>query len=178
MKKIIPLRNHIIVLLLAFNFGSMKNLSLIYTLLFAIVVMAACDPKKPGNEELIVGKWEVETYYHWSHDFTAETYEEVTYLPSDTDYIGYDSVEFNADGTSRWHMSDLYVCSGMFTDPYKHFSWIIDDDTLIISSQEKYAIKELNNENLVIEEYVNNGHEEYSHHHWEQIHRYTLKRVQ
>lgn len=156
----------------------MKNLSLIYTLLIALFVMNACDPKKPSNEELIVGKWEVESYYHWYHDFTDESLSfEVSYTLPDTTYIGFDSIEFNADGISHWHMSDLYVSGGMFTDPYKHFSWIIHDDTLIVNNEELFAIKELNSENLVIEEYVNNGHEEYGHHHHEQIHRYTLKRT-
>jgi len=161
----------------------MKNLSLIYTLLIAIVLMTACDPKKPGNEELIVGKWEVETYYHWSHDFTAETYEEVTYMPADTDYIGYDSVEFNADGTSRWHMSDLYVSEGMYSDPYRDFNWLVSSDSLFVytgtleNAMWKFAIKELDSKKLVVEEYVNNEHPLYSQHHWEQIHRYTCKRV-
>ena len=40
-----------------------------------------------------------------------------------------------------------------------------------------YKSKKLNSENLVIEKYLNNGHEEYGHHHREQIHRYTLKRT-
>ena len=161
-------------------FNTMKNLYLICTLLIALVAMTACDPKKPSNEELILGKWEVKTYYHMYHDFTDENCSfESSYTLPDTTYVGYDSIEFNNDGTSLWHMSDLYVSSGMFTDPYKHFNWIIRDDSLIVNyCQDKYAIKELNSENLVIEEYVNNGHEEYSHHHWEQIHRYTLKRVQ
>lgn len=160
-------------------FNTMKNLYLICTLLIALVAMTACDPKKPSNEELILGKWEVKTYYHMYHDFTDENCSfEASYTLPDTTYVGYDSIEFNNDGTSQWHMSDLYVSSGMFTDPYKHFNWIIRDDSLIVNCQDKYAIKELNSENLVIEEYVNNGHEEYSHHHWEQIHRYTLKRVQ
>lgn len=157
----------------------MKNLSLIYTLLIALLVMNACDPKKPSNEELIVGKWEVESYYHWYHDFTDESLSfEVSYTLPDTTYVGFDSIEFNADGISHWHMSDLYVSGGMFTDPYKHFSWIIRDDTLIVNNEEIFAIKELNSEKLVIEEYVNNGHEEYGHHHWEQIHRYTFNRAQ
>ena len=162
----------------------MKNLSLIYTLLIAIVVMTACDPKKPSNEELIVGKWAVETYYHWSHDFTAETYEEVTYLPSDTDYIGYDSVEFNADGTSRWHMSDLYVSEGMYSDPYRDVNWLVSGDSLFVytgtleNAMWKFAIKELDSKKLVVEEYKNNEHPLYSQHHREQIHRYTLERAQ
>ena len=65
----------------------------------------------------------------------------------------------------------------MYDDPYATFNWQIVDDTLIIASELKYAIKELNKNDLVIEEYANNGGEEYSHHHWEQIHRYTLKRA-
>ena len=142
--------------------------------------MTGCDPVEHSKyEKLIVGKWEVNTYYHWHHDFTDESlsYEE-TITPSDTNYIGYDSMEFNTDGTTLWHMSDRYVHDGMFDNPYRTFTWQISDDTLMVNSEWKYAIKELNNEKLVIEEYVNNGHEEYGHHHWEQIHRYTLNRAQ
>lgn len=161
----------------------MKKTIMLCAVLVALM-MTACDPKEPSYEELnyeelIVGKWEVQTYYHMHHDFTDESLSfEASYTLPDTTYMGYDSIVFNTDRTSHWHMTDLYVSSGLFTDPYKHFSWTIGDDTLIINSDKKYAIKELNRENLVIEEYVNNGHEEYGHHHWEQIHRYTLKRAQ
>jgi hypothetical protein len=97
--------------------------------------------------------------------------------------VGYDAAEFYADGTTRWHMSDKYVHDGMFTDPYRHFEWRISGDSLFVStnwfegSVLKYAIKELNNETLVIEQYTNNGHSEYSHHHWEQTQCYTFKRT-
>jgi hypothetical protein len=80
-------------------------------------------------------------------------------------------------------MSDLYVHDGMYTEPYRHFEWRISGDSLFVStnwfegSVLKYAIKELNNETLVIEQYTNNGHPEYSHHHWEQTHCYTFKRT-
>lgn len=157
----------------------MKNLTLFCMVILGIVAMTACKPKeKTSNKELIVGKWEVKTYYHWCHDFTNEnlSYEESANLP-DTNYVGYDAVKFNADGTSRWHMSDLYVQQGMYDNPYRTFNWQIREDTLIVSYDWKFTIKELNIEKLVIESYINNGHEEYSHHHLEQTHRYTLKRV-
>ena len=157
----------------------MKNLNLICVLFISLIAMGACKPKeKTSYKELIVGKWEVKKYYTWYHDFTDESlsFEETTTLP-DTSYQGYDMIEFNADGTSLWHMSDRYVQQGMFDNPYRTFNWQISDDSLIVHSEWKYAIKELNTENLVIEEYVNNGHEEYGHHHWEQTHRYTLKRT-
>lgn len=160
----------------------MKKTIMLFAVL-ATLMMTACNPKESKDEELnyeglIVGKWEVKTYYHMQHDFTADSSWEESYTLPDTTYVGYDSIAFNADRTSDWHMTDLYVSSGMFTDPYKHFSWVISDDTLIIGSQLKFAIKELNCENLAIEAYENNGHEEYGHHHLEQIHRYTLKRAQ
>ena len=149
--------------------------------ILGIIAMRACKPRNvdPDFEKLIVGKWEVKTCYHWYHDLTDENLssEELFTLP-DANYIGYDSIEFNADKTSRWHRSDLYVQQGMYDDPYITFNWRIIDDTLIVASQVKYAIKELNKKDLVIEEYANNGGEEYGHHHWEQIHRYTLKRAQ
>lgn len=158
----------------------MKKIAFIGMVILGIVAMIACDPQnvKPSYEKQIVGKWEVKTYYHWYHDFTDEkTYETLITLP-DTNYQGYDSIEFKTDGTSRWHMTDRYVQQGMHDDPYKTFNWQIIDDTLIISSEWKFAIKELNNENLLIEQYMNNGHEEFGHHHLEQIHRYSLKRAQ
>lgn len=158
----------------------MKNLNLICVLFISLIAMGACKPKeKTSYKELIVGKWEVKKYYTRYHDFTDESlsFEETTTLP-DTSYQGYDMIMFNADGTSLWHMSDRYVQQGMFDNPYRTFYWQISEDSLIVQSEWKYAIKELNTEDLVIEEYVNNGHEEYSHHHWEQTHRYTLKRAQ
>lgn len=159
----------------------MKKTLIIFAILFAIVAMIACNDKTE-YKDLIVGKWEVQTYYHWFHDFTAETYEDGTCSPSDTNYIGYDSVEFDADGISHWHMNDRYVQGGMFTDPIRHFNWCISEDSLFVytgtleNAMWKFAIKELDGENLVVEEYKNNGHSEYSHHHWEQIQRYTFKR--
>ena len=158
---------------------NMKNLNLICVLFISLIAMGACKPKeKTSYKELIVGKWEVKKYYTWYHDFTDESlsFEETTTLP-DTSYQGYDMIMFNADGTSLWHMSDRYVQQGMFDNPYRTFYWQISEDSLIVQSEWKYAIKELNTENLVIEEYVNNGHEEYGHHHWEQIHRYNLERI-
>lgn len=148
--------------------------------ILGIVAITACKPKeKTSDKELIVGKWEVKTYYHWYNDFTNESlsFEETATLP-DTSYQGYDIIEFNSDGTTRWHMSDRYVQQGMYDNPYRTFNWQIRDDTLIVGQEWKFAIKELNIEDLVIERHINNGHEEYSHHHWEQTHRYTLKRAQ
>ena len=123
------------------------------------------------------------SYYHWYHDFTDESLSsERTYTLSDTNYIGYDSAEFNTTGTMRWHMNDRYVSSGMFSDPYINFEWRIKGDSLFVSPNwvadaiAKYAIKELNSEALVIEQYLDNEHPEYSYHHWEQIHRYTFSR--
>lgn len=86
-------------------------------------------------------------------------YSEESFTLPDANYIGYDAIEFNADKTSRWHRSDLYVQQGMYDDPYATFNWQIVDDTLVVASELKYAIKELNKNDLVIEEYANNGGE-------------------
>ena len=149
-----------------------------------VTTMVSCNKNNQSKEELIVGKWDVMTYHGWFHDITLDTSQDITCTPAtDTNYVGYDAAEFYADGTTRWHMSDKYVHDGMFTDPYRHFEWRISGDSLFVStnwfegSVLKYAIKELNNETLVIEQYTNNGHPEYSHHHWEQTQCYTFKRT-
>ena len=149
-----------------------------------VTTMVSCNKNNQNNEELIVGKWDVMTYHSRLHDFTLDTYQDVTCTPAtDTNYVGYDAIEFYADGTTRWHMSDKYVHDGMFTDPYRHFEWRINGDSLFVSTNwatddvARYAIKELNNETLVIEQYTNNGHPEYSHHHLEQTQCYTFKRT-
>ena len=163
----------------------MKKSVILCAVVFALTAMTGCgDKEKPGYKDLIVGQWEVTTYYHWYHDFTDESLSEVTYTLPDTTYQGYDAAMFNADGTTRWHMSDRWVSQGMYTDPYRNFEWRIDGDTLLVSPDwvadniSKYAIKKLDNTTLVIEKYLNNEHPEYSHHHWEQIHRYTFRRMQ
>lgn len=165
----------------------MKKLFVISTLAASLIALAAltsCGGKdNSGYKELIAGKWVVKSYYHWYHDFTDESLSnERTYTLSDTNYIGYDSAEFNTNGTMRWHMNDRYVSSGMFSDPYINYEWRIKGDSLFVSPNwvadniAKYAIKELNSEALVIEQHLDNEHPEYSHHHWEQIHRYTFSR--
>ena len=169
----------------------MKKAFVILIVAMAATAMVSCkkdntnNNDKPDYKELVVGKWDVQTYHYWMHDFTMDTYEDATYTPAtDTNYRGYDAAEFYSDGTTRWHMSDLYVHDGMYTEPYRHFEWRISGDSLFVSpnwlegSVLKYAIKELNKETLVIEQYTNNGHPEYSHHHLEQTHCYTFKRVQ
>ena len=149
-----------------------------------VTTMVSCNKNNPKNEELIVGKWDVQTYHSWVHDFTLDTHQDVTCTPAtDPNYVGYDAAEFYADGTTRWHMSDKYVHDGMFTEPYKYFEWRINGDSLFVSTDwttddvARYAIKELDNETLVIEQYTNNGHPEYSHHHLEQTQCYTFKRT-
>ena len=149
-----------------------------------VTSMVSCNKDNQKNEELIIGKWDVQTYYNWEHDITCDSYIESTYTPAtDTNYRGYDASEFYADGTTRWHMSDKYVHDGMFTEPYKYFEWRINGDSLFVSTDwttddvARYAIKELDNETLVIEQYTNNGHSVYSHHHLEQTHCYTFKRT-
>ena len=106
--------------------NDMKKLLTLSTVLLVLAVMTACSKK---NDKLIVGKWEVTTYYHWDHDLTDESLsEETTFTLPDTSYVGYDWVEFRADGTTLWHMSDLWVHDGMFTDPYRDFEWRTSGD--------------------------------------------------
>ena len=159
----------------------MKKVFAIMIVAAFVTTMVSCNKNNQSKEELIVGKWDVQTYHCWLHDFTMDTYEDATYTPAtDTNYRGYDAAEFYSDGTT---LSDLYVHDGMYTEPYRHFEWRISGDSLFVStnwsdgSVLKYAIKELNNETLVIEQYTNNGHSEYSHHHLEQTHCYTFKRT-
>ena len=160
----------------------MKKILFLCTAVLAFVALTACKDEN-NNADLIVGRWEVQSYYWWDHDITTETYAEGTSSPSDSIYIGYDSIEFNSDGSSRWHMSNCWVQGDMYDNPYRTFEWRISGDALLVSPNwvedniSKYTIKELNNANLVIENYSNNEHEEYSHHHREQIERYTLKRA-
>ena len=169
----------------------MKKAFVILIVAMAATAMVSCkkdntnNNDKPNYTELIVGNWDVQTCHHWLHDFTDETYADETFTPAtDTNYRGYDAAEFYSDGTTRWHMSDLYVHDGMYTEPYRYFEWRITDDSLFVSTNwfegnvSNYAIKELNKETLVIEEYTNNEHEMYHHHHLEQTHCYTFKRVQ
>ena len=162
----------------------MKKVFAIMIVAAFVTTMVSCNKNNPKNEELIVGKWDVQTYHSWVHDFTLDTHQDVTCTPAtDPNYVGYDAAEFYADGTTRWHMSDKYVHDGMFTDPYRDFEWRINGDSLFVSTNleaddvARYAIKELNNGTLVIEQYTNNEHSEYSHHHWEQTQCYTFKRT-
>ena len=98
----------------------MKKTLIIFATFFALVAMIACNDKT-DYKELIVGKWEVKTCYHWYHDLTDEIWSsEESYTLPDTNYIGYDAIEFNADKTSRWHRSDLYVQQGMAVCLYWH----------------------------------------------------------
>ena len=45
----------------------MKKLLTLSTVLLTLAVVTACSKK---NDKLIVGKWEVKTYYYWNHDLT------------------------------------------------------------------------------------------------------------
>lgn len=153
-------------------------------LIVAMVAMAMTSCNSDSNyKELIVGKWEVKTYRLWVHDLTDEdpwttgdsySQEETWNLP-DTSYSGYDAAEFNADGTMRWHMSDRMVNEGAFSDPYVDANWYISGDSLIIN-ETKYAIREIDKETLVIEDYYKvNSYQ--SHHGWERTNCYTFKRA-
>ena len=158
----------------------MKKALMIFAALIAAAAMTSCGDK--DNDEQIVGKWALTSYYNQYHDFTDENLSsEDTWTLPDDNYIGYDSAEFKADGTMRWHLNDRYVSEGHFDYHYREYSWHIDGDSLFVYSNtfddgSKYAIKDLDNKNLVIEEYTNNYPPSYDQHHWEQVNRLTLKR--
>lgn len=153
-------------------------------MMVAIVAMAMVSCNKGSNyQEQIVGKWEVKTYHLWIHDLNDEdpwamgdsySREETWNLP-DTNYSGYDAAEFNADGTMRWHMTDRMVIEGGYADPYINANWYISGDSLMID-ETKYAIKEINDGSLVIEDYYRvNSYQ--SHHGWERTNCYAFERV-
>lgn len=158
----------------------MKKNLLLGALLCALGMFAACGDK--DNSSLIVGKWEVQNIHYVVDDHTAGTHNEYTLNATDSTYIGYDTVEFDADGTTRWHLNDRYVQEGMYPYSYRDFNWYIKGDSLIVWVEFEsnrwftFDIKELDGKKLVVEEYYDKP-EEYSHHHLEGTNRYTFKRV-
>ena len=149
---------------------------------FTLTRMLSNDQDDPSNTEQLIGNWDVQSYYLWIHDLTDEdpwvndgsySHEETWNLP-DTNYVGYDAIEFNADGTLRWHMSDLMAQEGAFTDPYVEANWFLNGESLIINTT-KYTITKPDEETLIIEDYFRvNSYQ--GHHGWERINRYTLRR--
>lgn len=159
----------------------MKKLFFTIAALLGICMFVACAP---DNEDKIVGKWVVTRYRSIVHDITSGTYEDVTYTETDTEYPGYDTVEFKADGTTLWHMNDYYVQSGLFSNPYREYDWLIRSDKLYIYSgtlennRWDYSILELNRNKLYIEGSHDNYPPLYGHHYIEETRYYTFKRVQ
>ena len=159
----------------------MKNTFLVDIAILSLVAVAATTACSPDSKELIVGNWDVQSVYSVVDDHTAGTHEEATRTPSDANYVGYDEVEFNADGTSRWHMSARYYRDGMFDEPYKDFNWHLTGDSLFVyrdgaeDAWVGFGIKELDRNILVIESYSNNEYPRYNQHHIETTVRYTLK---
>lgn len=148
--------------------------------LLALVSLSACKDKH-DNAELIIGKWAVESYRYQCYDHTAEQNEDVTYTPTDNNYIGYDTVEFYSDGATRWHMNDLYVQSGMYDDANRNFNWYIQGDSLIVyagqrdNSRWRFGIKELNDKTLVVEDF-HTVLPMYGHHHLDITETYKFKK--
>lgn len=158
----------------------MKKTLLLGALLCAIGMFAACGDK--DNLNPIVGKWDVQNIHHVVDDHTAGTHNEYTQNVTDSAYVGYDTVEFNADGSTRWHMNDRYVQQGRYPYSYRDFNWYIKGDSLIVWAESEenrwftFEIMELDGKKLVVEEYYDNP-EEYGHHHLEGTNRYTFKKV-
>ena len=159
----------------------MKKINLLVAL-FAIATMTACH-NDPDYNELIVGKWDLQKIHYIVDDHTNGTHNDYTDLTTDTNYVGYNTVEFNANGTTRWHMNDRYVQDGMYDYTYRDFNWYITGDSLIIWCENmdnrwfSFEIKELDRTSLVVEEYYNHP-AEYSHPHLEGTDCYTFKRIQ
>ena len=168
----------------------MKKTFVILIVAMAAIAMVSCKKDntnsndKPNYNELVVGKWDVQTYHLWIHDLTDEhpwgnddsySQEETWNLP-DTSYAGYDAIEIYADGTLRWHMSDRMFQEGTYANPYVEADWLISGDSLTINTT-KYAITKLDNETMVFEDYYKvNSYQ--NHHGWERTNCYTFKRVQ
>ena len=68
----------------------MKKLLTLSTVLLTLAVMTACSKK---NDKLIVGKWEVKTYYYWNHDLTDESLSEPCRTPLMPDMTGLNSAK-------------------------------------------------------------------------------------
>ena len=159
-----------------------KNI-LIGAIMCAFGMMTSCKNDDLSNKDLIVGKWDVLNVHEMMDDHTAGTHEDYIISPTDSVYVGYDSVRFNDDQTTRWYMSKRYVHDGMYPYSYKDFNWYVDGDSLIIWAEHfgnrwrSFVIKELNRNTLVIEEYYNRP-AEYSHHHMEGTECFTFKRTE
>ena len=163
----------------------MKKTLMVCAAMFTLATMTACGGKDiGGNEynELIVGHWDVTTYHLWVNDlYNGRSWpdgysQDVTYNLPDTSYSGYDAVEFNADGTMRWHMNDRMVSEGGYSDPYVNGNWTVRLDSLI-TNDTRYGIKQLDSETLVIEDYYKVSSYQ-NHHGWERINHYTFRRGQ
>lgn len=151
--------------------------------LLALVALTACGDKDKHYEELIVGKWEQQSCYTRYHDFTDESlsWEGYSYLP-DSNFAGYDTIQFNANGTARYNLNDRWVRQGMFDYHHRDYEWRIVGDSLFVYTNTvgdgmNYQIKQLDNETLVVEEYLNNYPPLYSQHHHEEKHTNTFKRI-
>lgn len=148
--------------------------------MLSVALLTACVT---GNDELVVGKWAVENCRVVVDDHTDGTHSDVTTTPADTTYIGYDTVEFKSDGTTRWHMNDRYVAGGMYSSPYRDFNWYVTGDSLIVWAESyenrmfAFEIKTLDRGALIVEQHSTTP-EEYGHHHLEQTLCYTFGRVQ
>ena len=160
---------------------TMKKLFLFGALLCALGMFVACGDK--DNSNLIVGKWDVQTYHFLQRDFYQDTSwirDEATFNLPDTSYIGYDAAEFFADGTMCWHMNDNYYgyYGHEYPEPYLTLRWWIEDDRLLLERgpdslghvKWDYKIKELDKKNLVIE----TTQDDYPYHEYTED--YTFKR--
>ena len=155
-----------------------KSLS-IYVAICALAVLTSCSRDRSN---LIVGKWAVQSVHYVIDDHTAGTHDDYTRLATDTSYVGYDTIDFNDNGTTRWHMNDRYFHNGLFAENHRDFSYLVSDDSLFVyvgtmdSIWQAYAITQLDRKALAFESYRNTP-AEYSHHHIKQTESYTLRRV-
>lgn len=164
-----------------------KILISIVAAFIAFVATSACKEEKDtqsGNDNdnaveasQIVGKWDVQCVHFVRDDYTSGEHYEIYHYTDDT-IAGpnYDSIDFDADGTSRWYMCESYRQSCGATDPYMVFSWHVGGDSLFVSSYNNFFIKEVDSVALVIESYRKNTYPDYGHHVFEESESWTLKR--
>ena len=140
----------------------MKKAILTLAVLCTLGMFCACDDK--DYSELIIGTWDVQTYRFLHVDYYQDTSwirDDEIYNVSDTNYIGFDAAEFFDDGIMRWHLNEKYqaIYGNEFPDHYMTLRWSINDNILYIERGPdslghvtwEYEIKELNDQNLVIE---------------------------
>ena len=141
-----------------------KPLAFFTVLALGAMLLISCGKDNKDHSKLIIGTWDVQTYHFSYVDYYEDTSwirNEGMYNVSDTCYIGFDAAEFFVDGIMRWHLNEKYqaIYGNEFPDQYLTLRWSINDNILYLERGPdslghvtwEYEIKELNDQNLVIE---------------------------